>query len=97
MVILHLGASGGPWVPKSSDSAPPLKPIACLYDRIDKVVFVMFDVLECSCFCQHVLISFFLSIFYVVFGSEYSVVLISRNVCTWSYDRGAGARGGPWT
>ena len=42
---------GGPWVPKSSDSAPPLKPIACLYDRIDKVVFVMFDVLECSCMC----------------------------------------------
>ena len=40
---------GGPWVPTSSDSAPPLKPIACLYDRIDKVVFVMFDVFEYSC------------------------------------------------
>ena len=42
---------GGPWAPKSSDSAPPVKPIACLYDRIDKVVFVMFGVLECSCIC----------------------------------------------
>ena len=42
---------GGPWVPTSSDSAPPLKPTACLYDRIDQVVFVMFGVLECSCNC----------------------------------------------
>ena len=42
---------GGPWVPTSSDSAPPLKPTACLYDRIDQVVFVMFVVLECSCVC----------------------------------------------
>ena len=40
---------GGPWAPKSySDSATPLKPTACLYDRIDQLVFAMFYVWECS-------------------------------------------------
>ena len=51
LLLCTWASLGGPWVPKSSDSAPPLKPIACLYDRIDQVVFVMFGVLECSSIC----------------------------------------------